>query len=244
MRLIGLAVIFTLSLILASLAVEAQQQAGKVWRVGDVFAGSAEVSAYLSKALEDRLADRGYVNGRNISLIHQFVPPEPARLEKAIATLISNIDVLVVWGTVSAVAAKKVTGTLPIVFLTVGDPVAIGLAKSLARPGGNMTGVTFEASAETYGKRLQLLKECLPDLRRGREYLPGDRIARTLGAAATNPAPAHRCQIRRRFERRLCHDDEDPGSRSCRRRRGVHVPQPAADCRTRARASSAFESAV
>jgi len=167
----------------APLAVEAQQQAGKVWRVGDVFAGSAEVSAYLSKALEDRLADRGYVNGRNISLIHQFVPPEPARLEKAIATLISNIDVLVVWGTVSAVAAKKVTGTLPIVFLTVGDPVAIGLAKSLARPGGNMTGVTFEASAETYGKRLQLLKECLPDLRRV-------AVLRAAGDANISPAMA------------------------------------------------------
>ncbi len=143
----------TLGALSVPLAAEAQQQAGKVWRVGDVFAGSAEVSAYLSKALEDRLADRGYVNGRNISLIHQFVPPEPARLEKAIATLISNIDVLVVWGTVSAVAAKKVTGTLPIVFLTVGDPVAIGLAKSLARPGGNMTGVTHSAPQ----LRIQLL---------------------------------------------------------------------------------------
>src|SRR5712692_3316955 len=132
-------------LLTAPLAAEAQQ-AGKVWSIGDVFAGAAEVSGALTKALEDRLADRGYVNGRNIRLIHQFVPPEPARLEEALAILISKIDVLVVWGTVSAVAAKKVTSTLPIVFLTVGDPVAIGLVKSLAHPGGNMTGVTFEAS--------------------------------------------------------------------------------------------------
>ena len=142
------------------------QQATKVWGVGDVFAGAAEVSEALTKALEDRLADRGYVNGRNIRLIHQFVPPEPARLEEALAKLIPRIDVLVVWGTVSAVAAKRITSPLPTVFLTVGDPVAIGLIKSLAHPGGNMTGVTFEASAETYGKRLQLLKDVQPDLRR------------------------------------------------------------------------------
>jgi putative ABC transport system substrate-binding protein len=170
----------TLSLLAAPLAATAQQ-AGKVWRIGDVFAGSAEVSAFLTQALEDRLAAHGYVNGRNISLTHHFVPPEPARLEQALATLISNIDVLVVWGTVAAVAAKKVTRTLPTVFLTVGDPVAIGLAQSLARPGGNMTGVTFEASAETYGKRLQLLKELQPDL---------TRVAVLRAAGDANVVPA------------------------------------------------------
>jgi len=109
------------ALLAAPLAAEAQQ-VGKVWSIGDVFAGAAEVSEALTKALEDQLANRGYVNGRNIRLIHQFVPPEPARLEEALAILISKLDVLVVWGTVSAVAAKKVTSTLPTVFLTVGDP--------------------------------------------------------------------------------------------------------------------------
>ncbi len=172
--------VLALGVLAAPLAVEGQQ-AGKTWRIGDVFAGSAEVSALLTQALEDRLADRGYVNGRNIRLTHQFVPPEPAHLEKALATLISNIDVLVVWGTVAAVAAKKVTRTLPTVFLTVGDPVAIGLANSLARPGGNMTGVTFEASAETYGKRLQLLKELQPDL---------TRVAVLRAAGDANVVPA------------------------------------------------------
>src|SRR5712692_9718643 len=108
----------TFGLLAAPLAAEAQP-GGKVWSIGDVFAGAAEVSGALTKALEDQLANRGYVNGRNIRLIHQFVPPEPARLEEALAILISKIDVLVVWGTVSAVAAKKVTSTLPTVFLTV-----------------------------------------------------------------------------------------------------------------------------
>jgi putative ABC transport system substrate-binding protein len=179
-------------LLTAPLAAEAQQ-AGKVWSIGDVFAGAAEVSGALTKALEDRLADRGYVNGRNIRLIHQFVPPEPARLEEALAILISKIDVLVVWGTVSAVAAKKVTSTLPTVFLTVGDPVAIGLVKSLAHPGGNMTGVTFEASAETYGKRLQLLKDLQPDLRRV-------AVLRAAGDANVGPAMASLARLAPQLE--------------------------------------------
>jgi putative tryptophan/tyrosine transport system substrate-binding protein len=63
------------------------------------------------------------------------------------------------------VAAKNVAGSLPVVFLTVGAPVEVGLVQSLSRPGGNMTGITFEAATETYGKRLQLLKEILPNLR-------------------------------------------------------------------------------
>jgi putative ABC transport system substrate-binding protein len=76
------------------------------------------------------------------------------------------------------VAAKQVTTTLPTVFLSVGDPVRIGLVSSLAHPGGNMTGVTFEAAAETYGKRLQLLKEMLPGL-------TTVGVLRTLGDANT-----------------------------------------------------------
>jgi len=69
-----------------------------------------------------------------------------------------------VGGTLGAVTAKKIDTVLPTVFLSVGDPVRIGLVSSLAHPGGNMTGVTFEAAAETYGKRLQLLKEIVPTL--------------------------------------------------------------------------------
>jgi putative ABC transport system substrate-binding protein len=78
----------------------------------------------------------------------------------------SKVDVIVVWGTVGSVVAKKATQSVPVVFLSVGAPVEIGLVKSLARPGGNMTGVTFEAASETYGKRLQLLKEIAPRLSR------------------------------------------------------------------------------
>jgi putative ABC transport system substrate-binding protein len=86
-------------------------------------------------------------------------------MQDAIRSLIGEIDLLVVWGTIGAVAAKNVAGSLPVVFLSVGAPVQIGLVQSLSRPGGNMTGITFEAATETYGKRLQLLKEILPNLR-------------------------------------------------------------------------------
>lgn len=80
--------------------------------------------------------------------------------------MLPKIDLLVVQGTVGAVGAKKVAGDMPTVFVGVGAPVEIGIVQSLAHPGGNMTGVTFEAAAETYGKRLQLLKEIVPDLKR------------------------------------------------------------------------------
>jgi putative tryptophan/tyrosine transport system substrate-binding protein len=77
-----------------------------------------------------------------------------------------EVDLLVAWGTIGGVAAKELAGNVPTVFVGVGAPVEIGLVQSLARPGGNMTGTTFEAAAETYGKRLQILKEIVPDLKR------------------------------------------------------------------------------
>jgi putative tryptophan/tyrosine transport system substrate-binding protein len=76
------------------------------------------------------------------------------------------VDVLVSWGTVAATAAKRVTSSIPVVFLSVPDPVTIGLVASLAHPGGNMTGVTFDAASETSAKRLQMLKEAVSRLAR------------------------------------------------------------------------------
>ena len=73
---------------------------------------------------------------------------------------------LVVWATIGGVAARNVAGQLPVVFLSVGAPVDIGLVRSLSRPGGNMTGVTFEAATETYAKRLQILSEMVSGIKR------------------------------------------------------------------------------
>lgn len=140
------------------------QAAGKVWRIGSV--SSSAVADQLLHALTQRLAALGYVQGRNIFVSSLTVPPQPKAIEGAITRLIPDIDILVVWGTIGGAAAKRMTSTLPTVFLSVGAPVDIGLVQSLAHPGGNMTGVTFEAATDTYAKRLQMLKEIVPTLER------------------------------------------------------------------------------
>jgi putative tryptophan/tyrosine transport system substrate-binding protein len=141
------------------------QEPGKLWRIGLVVPTTPEPGAYLAQAVEQGLADLGYVQGRNIVVSNRFAGPQPDKLQEIILSLLPRIDLLAAWGTVGGVAAKKVAGEVPTVFVGVGAPVEIGLVQSLARPGGNMTGVTFEAATETYGKRLQLLKEIVPDLK-------------------------------------------------------------------------------
>jgi putative ABC transport system substrate-binding protein len=130
------------------------QPAGKSWRVGQVIGGSPATNGHFGKALEQRLTELGYRLGQNLILVTRFASPQLNAVEEAVRGLINDTDLLVVWGTVGAMAAKKVAGSLPVVFLSVGAPVDIGLVRSLSHPGGNMTGVTFEAATETYGKRL------------------------------------------------------------------------------------------
>ncbi|MFZ0850944.1 MAG: ABC transporter substrate-binding protein [Hyphomicrobiaceae bacterium] len=146
-----------------SLVAHAQQDVKKV-RIGQVI-GPGEAAASLASAFEQSLVALGYTDGKNISLLTRPVPPQLQALEQSIQSFAPEIDLLVVWGTVRAVAAKRSAPNIPTVFLSVGAPVDIGLVESLARPGGNMTGVTFEAATETYAKRLQILKELIPNLR-------------------------------------------------------------------------------
>jgi putative tryptophan/tyrosine transport system substrate-binding protein len=141
------------------------QPTGKSWRIGQVIGGSAETNGHFARALEQRLGELGYRLGGNLVLVTRYASPQLTAMENAIRSLISEIDLLVAWGTIGAVAAKNVAGSLPVVFLSVGAPVEVGLVQSLSRPGGNMTGITFEAATETYGKRLQLLKEIVANLR-------------------------------------------------------------------------------
>ena len=150
--------------VLAAPLTSETQQAAKVWRIGSVLVGTPETVGHLDRAIETSLAKVGYVSGRNISLMQQIAPPQPARVEEVLRAIIPAIDLLIVGSTIGGVVAKKITTTLPTVFLSVGDPVRIGLVSSLRHPVGNMTGVTFESAEETYGKRLQLLKEILPSL--------------------------------------------------------------------------------
>jgi putative tryptophan/tyrosine transport system substrate-binding protein len=138
--------------------------AAAFWRIGQVFGGSSEIIS--SSGLEQGLSTLGYIDGKNIRLQTRFAAPKLNEMQAAVLALLPDIDLLVVWGTIGGVAAKAVAPNIPVVFISVGAPVDIGLVQSLAHPGGNMTGTTFEAASETYGKRLQLLKEILPDLSR------------------------------------------------------------------------------
>ena len=128
--------------------------------------GAPDRDAALAQQIEQGLADLGDVQGRNIVLTTQFAEPKVDKVEAAIISLLPKIDLLVTWSTIGGVAAKKLAGGIPTVFVSVGAPVEIGLVQSLSHPGGNMTGVSFEAATETYAKRLQILKEIVPDLKR------------------------------------------------------------------------------
>src|ERR1700737_2330826 len=141
------------------------QQPGKVWRLGHVGTVPPEQGAPFAQALEQSLADLGYVQGRNIVLLHRFPGAQPDKIEEAIIALVPQVDLLVVWGN-AGVPAKKLAGGVPTVFISIGFPVELGLVQSLAHPGGNMTGIAAEAALETNGKRLQILKEIVPGLSR------------------------------------------------------------------------------
>ena len=140
------------------------QQPNKIPRV--VYLDGRSHNA-TSEGLLSGLRDLGYVDGKNIVLIRQqFSAPTVKGMREAILEGLPDADILVVGGTVGGVAAKSVSPNIPVVFISVGAPVDIGLIDSLAHPGGNMTGTTFEATSETYAKRLQILKEIMPALSR------------------------------------------------------------------------------
>ena len=157
----------TLSLLAAPLAAEAQP-AGKVPRIGFLVAASASDSAYARwiETFRQGLRDLGYVEGRNIVIEYRYAGEKYERLPGLAAELVRlKVDVIVSHGTPGPLAAKQVTSAIPIVMTSAGDPVASGLVSSLARPGGNVTGLSLMVP-ELGGKRLQLLKEILPGLSR------------------------------------------------------------------------------
>ena len=161
MRLIGLAVLLVLSLIGAALAVEAQR-AEKVYRVGYLEGSSASAIAPSFAAFRQGMHELGYVEGRDLMIEARFADEKFDRFPSLAQELVRlNPDVLFVAPGAAVLAAKAATATIPIVFVRVGDPVGMGLVLSLARPGGNITGITTMA-VELTGKRLELLKEMVP----------------------------------------------------------------------------------
>ena len=150
-----------LALLAVPLAVEAQ-----VYRVGFLGSAPASTAPHLLEAFRQGLRDLGWVEGRNLVIEYRWAEGRPEQLTDLARDLVRlNVDVIVSAGTPGPHAAKHVTRTIPIVMMAAGDPVASGLVASLARPGGNVTGLSLMAP-ELGGKRLQLLKEVVPGLSR------------------------------------------------------------------------------
>ena len=158
---------FVLCALLLAFCVSAQaQQPAKVARVGYLAAVSAAADAPRFQAFRQGLYELGHIEGQNIIIQHRYEAKGFERLPELAGELVRlKIDVLVAVTTNAALAAKNATTTIPIVFMGVTDPVAAGLVDSLARPGGNITGITNIAAILT-GKRLELLKETIPKLSR------------------------------------------------------------------------------
>ena len=143
------------------------QEPGKTYRVGLLSTGGAfSLADDRRKAILDGLAAQGFVEGRNLIFEVRWGNGRYERLsEEAAAFKASKVDVLITFGYPAAAAAKASAKDVPVVVIGSGDPVATGLAESLARPGGNLTGMT-ELSTELSAKRLEILKEAVPNLRR------------------------------------------------------------------------------
>src|SRR5712692_5969368 len=179
---IGLRLAFSITLALVGLfspvAAEAQQ-AAKVARIG-YLTGNRAANPHLTEAFRQGLRDLGYVEGRNVVIEYRDAEGKYERLPALAAELVAlKVDVIVVTNTPAALAAKQATRTIPIVLAWVGDAVGSGLVTSLARPGSNVTGLSFLAP-ELVGKRLELLKQVVPGVSRVAALShPGDYPART-----------------------------------------------------------------
>jgi len=149
----------------APFVAEAQQPA-KVPRIGFLTTPSPTAAAYYLEAFREGLRELGYVEGKTIAIEYRFAEGRPERLPVLAAELVRlKVDVIVTGGPPAPEDAKQATSTIPIVFAVAGDPVGEGLVASLARPGGNITGLASIA-AEVVGKQLELLKEVVPKISR------------------------------------------------------------------------------
>src|SRR5215470_5627984 len=160
-------VIWLVATVLLTTATRAEaQQAKKVPQIGYLSGASRSSSSARTEAFRQGLRELGYVEGKNIVIEWRFAEDNPNRTPALLADLVRlKVDVIVTGGSTSTGAAKKVTTTIPIVMLQDADPVANGFVASLARPGGNITGLAT-LRPELSGKQLELLKEIIPRLSR------------------------------------------------------------------------------
>ena len=159
-------ILLLVSLMIVSVALAEAQQPGKVARIGYVSISGTATSDLSFAALRQGLRDLGHVEGKNILYEHRGAQGQPDRMPGLVAELIQlKVDLLFCPNLPAIHAAKEATKKIPIVMVSKVDPVELGIVDSFARPGGNITGLTLQ-SLELAGKRLELLKEIFPKLKR------------------------------------------------------------------------------
>jgi putative tryptophan/tyrosine transport system substrate-binding protein len=158
---------FALSAMLFALGGSANaQQAAGIHRIGILIPTSGSFLSARDEAFRQRLRQLGYVEGKNIVIEYRYAEGKSERLPDLAAELVGlKVDVIVTVSPSATLAAKKASGTIPIVFAAANDPVGTGLVSSLARPGGNITGLSLMVP-DLDGKRLELLKEAFPSVAR------------------------------------------------------------------------------
>ena len=153
-------------LFLASIHLAEAQQATKVSRIGFLDNSTASGSAVLVEVFWQEMRKLGWIEGKNITIEYRFAEQKNERLPELAADLVRlKVDLIVATGVQPVLAAKSATTSIPIVMATAGSPLAFGLVASLARPGGNVTGLSSLAT-ELNSKRLEILKDAVPKLAR------------------------------------------------------------------------------
>jgi len=178
-------VCFALYATLFALCFPAQaQQPKKVPRIGFLASRSPSSSSSVTEAFRQGLRELGYVEGQSIHIEYRYAEGKPDRFLDLASELVRlKVDAIVTSSTPGVLAAKEASSTIPIVFGSINDPVATGLVASLARPGGNVTGLT-NFSPALGGKRLELLKEAFPKITRVAHFWNPDSPGSEMQAAA------------------------------------------------------------
>jgi len=184
-----IAVLVLCALLFALCSFADAQQTGKIFRIGFLYNGPASGGAVLIEAFRQELSRLGLIDGKNITIEYRTAEQKSERLSELTADLVRlKVDLIMVAGTQSALTAKKATTIIPIVMVSSTDPVSVGLVASLARPGGNVTGLSG-LTVELNTKRLEILKDAVPKLGGvGLLRLPGSIIGQDVQLKELSPA--------------------------------------------------------
>jgi putative tryptophan/tyrosine transport system substrate-binding protein len=183
-------IVFTLCVMLFALCSSASaQQPGKIFRLGFLDGSTAAGDAGLLETVRQEMGRFGWIEGKNIAFEYRYGEQKRERLPELAKDLARlKVDIILTVGIPAALAAKGATSSIPIVMVTAGDPVGVGLVVSLARPGGNITGNSVLAP-ELNSKRLEILKDAIPKLARvGLLLAPGGSVANNFQLKEIRPA--------------------------------------------------------